>query len=97
MHLSSLARHNDLVLLRLFDPLEAELPQAGWYSVSDGDRFVAIDSGDRARRQAHREQFLEQQFNLEQICRRQGIHLLQCATNEELSTILQNGLGRQTL
>jgi len=94
-HLTSLARHNDLVLFRLFDPLEAELPRAGWYSVSDGKRFVAIDSTDRARLLAHREQYLMQQAHLEQICRRHGIHLFQCSTNEDLPAILKNGLGRQ--
>lgn len=94
-HLTSLARHNDLILVRLFDPLEAELPRAGWYTVSDGRRFVPIDSADRARRLAHRENYLAQQAHLEQICRRHGIHLFQCATNDDLPAILKNGLGRQ--
>ena len=94
-HLTSLARHNDLILVRLFDPLEAELPRAGWYTVSDGRRFVAIDSADRARRLAHREHYLAQRARLEQICRRHGIHLFQCATNDDLPGILKNSLGRQ--
>lgn len=94
-HLTSLARHNDLVLLRVFDPLEAELPRAGKYSLSDGSRFVAIDSTDPARRQAHREQYQARGKHLEQICRRHGIHLFQCATDEDLPAILKSCLGRQ--
>ena len=94
-HLTSLARHNDLILLRLFDPLETELPRAGRYSVSDGKQFIAIDSGDRERCRAHREHYQLQQTHLEQICRRHGIHLFQCATNGDLASILSNGLGRQ--
>jgi len=94
-HLTALARHNDLILVRLFDPLEAELPQAGRYSVSDGSRFVAIDSADGARRQSYRDHYLAQQAHLEQICRRHGIHLLQCATNADLRAVLKSGLGRQ--
>jgi len=94
IHLSALARHNDLVLVRLFDPLEAELPKAGWFSVSDGDRFVSIDSVDPARRQAYRQHYQLQQEYLQQICRRHGIHHLQCATNEDLPELLRSGLGR---
>lgn len=95
IHLSSLARHNDLLLVRLFDPLEMELPRAGWFSVSDGNRFVAIDSIDPSRRQAYQEHHRLQQAQLQGICHRHGIHLLQCATNEDLSKLLQSGLGRQ--
>lgn len=94
-HITSLARHNDLILLRLFDPLEAELPRAGCYTLSDGDRFVTIDSGDHNRRLQHREHYQAQQSHLEQLCRQYGIHLLQCASNDNLSTVLQLGLGRQ--
>lgn len=93
--LSALARHNDLILLRLFDPLEVELPRAGRYSVSDGERFVRIDSADRARRLAHRENHRRQLAQLERICRRHAIHLFHCASNDDLPAVLKSGLGRQ--
>ncbi len=93
--LTSLARHNDLILIRLFDPLEAELPQAGRYTVSDGKRFIAIDSANRTRRQAHLKHYQAQQTHLEQVCRRHGMHLFECASNDDLPAILKSGLGRK--
>ena len=46
INLAQLARHNELTLLHIYDPLEASLPPPGRYRLSDGaDEFV-IDTAD---------------------------------------------------
>jgi uncharacterized protein (DUF58 family) len=44
----ALARHNELVAIRVFDPLERELPPADRYTVTDGAHRWQFDAGDRA-------------------------------------------------
>jgi uncharacterized protein (DUF58 family) len=92
-HLTLLARHNDLVLIRIFDPLETDLPLAGRYAVGDGSRLLAIDSASKPLRQRYRERSEAQLTRLTDLCRRQRMHLLHCATDDDLYRILRNDLG----
>ncbi|MEJ2470750.1 MAG: DUF58 domain-containing protein [Desulfuromonadales bacterium] len=79
--LALLTRHCELALVHCFDPLETELPPAGTYRVSDGERDLTIATGDRTARQGYRQNFTERQKRLEDFCRRQGCRLLQLPTN----------------
>jgi len=92
-HLASLACHNDLVLLHLHDPLEADLPKAGWYTVSDGQRFIGFDSAEQALRERHQNRYIHHQEQLERLCRRHRMHLLSCATDDDLYETLRLGIG----
>ncbi len=95
-HLAQLARHNDVVMLFIHDPLEQTLPPAGIYRVSDGSSEMTLDTADLSRRQAYQLKFQERQMKLQSLCRRDGIYFLPCATSEDLLTTLQRGLGLQT-
>ena len=94
LHLVQLARHNDVILINIHDPMEAELPPAGHYRVSDGRRFVNLDSGDTRRRERYRRHFVECQDKLQHLCRGHGITLLSLSTADEPLAVLQRGLGR---
>ena len=91
--LARLARHNDLLPVRIYDPLEAELPPAGRYRVSDGRRFLSVDTGDHARRERYRREFAQRQAELQSFCRGRGIRLLSLATPDEPLAVLQRSLG----
>ena len=43
-YLSQIAKHNDVILIYVHDPLELQLPPAGVYRVSDGQRELQIDT-----------------------------------------------------
>lgn len=67
--LHRLAQHNALLALRVFDPLEAELPPPGRYTFTDGATTrgsarsgarLTLDSGDKILRAHHREHFAAQ-------------------------------------
>ncbi len=91
-HLAQLARHNDVVLIHIYDPLEAELPISGDYRVSDGQRS-AFFSASRSNRERYRQHFDEHCAHLRRLCRFPGIHYLGCRTDADLLTLLTNDLG----
>jgi len=92
-YLAQLARHNDMMLISIHDPLEAELPPPGRYRVSDGHRFVSIDTGNPQRRERYRRDFAARLADLQQLSRSHGVTLLPLSTVEEPLPVLQRGLG----
>jgi uncharacterized protein (DUF58 family) len=67
--LSLLSRHNDLGLIFCHDPLEAELPPAGSYRVSDGRNDLTMSTLDRSGRDHYRDKFAQHLETIEQFCR----------------------------
>ena len=91
--LAQLTRHNDVVLISVHDPLEADLPPAGRYRVSDGRRILSVESGDPQRRERYRRHFAARQTQLQGFCRDHGVTLLSLSTADEPLAVLQRGLG----
>jgi len=92
-HLAQLARHNELMLIDIHDPLEAELPPAGSYRVSDGEQFLTIATADASLRTRYRQNFEQQQERLRQLCQRHRMTLVPMTTAEEPQQALQRCLG----
>lgn len=90
--LTLLGRHNDLVLLFIYDPLERSLPPPGLYRISDGHGDALLDSFDSAKVEAHRRRFDSHLEKLEQLAQRNGMHLISCSTVEDPLRVLQAGL-----
>ncbi len=90
-----IARHNDLVLMHLYDSLERELPPPGRYRVGDGQRSLALDTSRRALLQRHRQHFLDRVLRLETLARKHGMTWLQCATDEDPVEVLVRAFGRR--
>lgn len=92
-HLAQLARHNELLLIDIHDPLEAELPPPGRYRLSDGRRFLGLETADKALRSRYRESFETRQTELQQLCRRNGIARLTLSSADDPLAALQQSLG----
>jgi len=92
-HLSLLARHNELLLIDIHDPLEAELPPPGRYRLSDGRRFLGLETADMTLRTRYREHFEAHQAALQQLCRRNGIARLPLSSATDPLFVLQRTLG----
>lgn len=90
--ISRLGRHNDVVMIFLYDQLEATLPAAGHYRISNGQEDLVIDTYDQQRAALYQERFAGHQRRLEQLARQDGIYLLSCATRDEPLAVLQAGL-----
>ncbi len=81
--LALLSRHCELGLVHCFDPLEAELPPAGTYRLSDGERDLTIATGDHATRRQYQYNFNQRRQLLEDFCRRQRCRLILLPTDAD--------------
>lgn len=81
-YLANLARHCDVALLHIFDPLESHLPDKGRYRFTDGSREAVVDSADRRRLGEYRQRFLQREAYLRQLCRKLGLIFLSCSTGQ---------------
>jgi len=95
-HLINIARHNDVVLIQIYDPIEAELPPAGSYKVSDGNNELQLNTADRKLRLQYRQRFEERQGRLVKLCRQHRMYLLSVSTQNDVLASLQQGLGIPT-
>ena len=95
--LARLARHNEVLVLHLHDPLEAELPPAGLYRLSDGQRFIALETGDAGRRERYREHHARRLEAFESLCRRHGLVRVSLSTADDPATVLRRALGARPL
>ncbi len=92
-NLAQLARHNDVLLLFISDPLEAELPRAGYYRVSDGHREFGFNTRDKKIQASYQQRFHNHRDGLRTLCRKLGIFFLPISTDTDLVNTLKNGLG----
>lgn len=93
IHLSQLARHNDVVLLFTHDPLEQALPPSGKYRLTDGDIDVTLDSANALSRDHYAQRFTTHYEALLNLCKQLQLLLLDVSTTSDLLTTLQSGLG----
>jgi len=80
--LALLGRSNDLTLIFCYDQLEAQLPPAGNYPLSDGRRLVYINSTSAALRRHYAQQFAEHRGRIERFCASHSGCFASCATHE---------------
>lgn len=79
--LRSLAQHNDVTALRIFDPLERELPQDNYYTVTDGSEQQRFDASNPELRAQYQARFDSWSDNLQQALTSCGIRYATLATN----------------
>lgn len=82
--LRSLSRHNELSALRIFDPLEAELPPADSYAITDGTERWQFHTGDERLRRRYAERFADVDRRFAELCRRFRVRHGCFATDEPL-------------
>lgn len=95
LRLSQLSRNADLVLISVHDPLEQQLPPAGDYKISDGQRELNLSTYSPQQRQQYTQRFLMQQQALQDKCRQLSMHLISLSTADDYLRELQRGLGLQ--
>ncbi len=93
-HIRHIARHNDLLMAHIYDPIEAELPPAGRYAISDGEHFQQIDTSDPSLRQAFHQSFTRKEQEIEQFCIHNQSNLIKLATYDKVPERFIAALGR---
>lgn len=91
--LGQLARHNELMLVDIHDPMEKELPPPGQYRLSDGEHFMTLYTTDNRIREGYRARFIHRQQELQQLCHRYNMTLLPLGTADDPLRALQQVLG----
>lgn len=94
--LASIARHNDIVLVKITDPIEVELPASGSYKLTDGSNELQLQTSNKKIRKQYHQHYLTQNNYLENFCRKNRLHLIQISTADNTLDKLINGLGIQS-
>lgn len=88
--LSQLARRHDVVAVRLFDPLEVELPDLGMIALRDAEtgELLWVDSSDPRFRERFAQAASGRETQLREALARSGVDCLELATDEPLDESL---------
>ncbi|MCY1502367.1 hypothetical protein D9M68_364660 [compost metagenome] len=90
--LSLLARHTDLVLFPLSDPLDHALPAAGLLNFSEHGAQLELDTHDSELRQAYRSLAEAREARWQRLAQKLGVPLLPLSTQVELIEQLRDYL-----
>ncbi|RYJ60314.1 DUF58 domain-containing protein [Pseudomonas songnenensis] len=91
--LSLLARHVDLLLLPLFDPLDRALPAAGLLRFSEDNARLELDTHDAALRQRYRELGEARSARWQRLANRLRVPLMPLDTQDNLVEQLREHLS----
>lgn len=92
-HIINLSRHNNLVLLHIFDPFEVALPETGQYKISDGVNDVSLNAANKKLRSAYHARFDQHQQTWKKLCQQHRMHWIPISTEDDVLEALQKGLG----
>jgi hypothetical protein len=91
--LSRLTEHSEVVLIFIYDPLEATSPPSGHWPVSDGRVRRLLDLGSAGRRALYEMRFAQHRDRLADLARRHGMHWIALSTEESVGGALARALG----
>lgn len=89
-HLTLLARHCEVVLLHIFDPLETRLPVEGRFRFTDKIRELIFDSGDQQQQRLYQQRFQQRQNHLKVLSQKLRLGYLLCSTQDSPQIILSS-------
>jgi uncharacterized protein (DUF58 family) len=90
--LARLGSGSEVVLVYVFDPVEAAAPPAGRYPVTDGEASGVLDTAAVAVRNRWDRRFVEHVSLLKDLSRRHQAHLIQLRTDAPVGPSLHQGL-----
>lgn len=79
-HLHLLSKNNDISAIRIYDPLEQDLPPNGYYSITNGEQRFALYTGDQKLRRHYHETFQAKGDTLVKKLGPMGIPLMPLST-----------------
>jgi len=91
---TDIAAHNDLMVLFIYDPLEAELPRAGRFVFARGGKQLEVDAGSAALRRDYAADFLKRQAAIEHFCRQRQVPRISIGTHRDTGEQVRERLGR---
>jgi len=92
-NLAELARHNELMMIQIYDEIEAELPPPGNYRLSDGTDELILDAANPHYRALYAQRFEARMEHVRGLARRNQMSYLTCRTDQDPALVLRQGLG----
>ena len=93
-HLSILRQHNEVVSCFVYDEFEKTPPTANSYQVSDGEKWLGINTGNKYFCDEYKKIFKTRYDQSIEICNRWNIPMLEFATHQSVSKVLLHAFGR---
>ena len=93
-HLAKLRAHNDLLAIRVTDPVETAPPPPGRYEITNGRQTAVLDIEAARGRTAYNEYFNRQRELVRETLQRNAIPRLQLSTTDEPVKALQQWFGK---
>lgn len=91
--LTTIARHNDVLVSFVFDPLEADLPAAGSLVVSDGERQMEVDTGSESLRARFARAFAGRRADAKRFLLTREVPVLPLRTDADVADQILRALG----
>jgi uncharacterized protein (DUF58 family) len=91
--LTNIARHNDVLVSFVFDPLEADLPPAGNVVVSDGARQMEVNTANDSLRTHFRREFDEHRATAKRFLLTREVAVLPLRTDADVADQIMRALG----
>jgi uncharacterized protein (DUF58 family) len=88
-YLAKLARHCEVVMILVYDPLESQLPTKGRYRFTDNNRDIVVDTSEKHRVLSYQANFRQHCEALQQLANKLNIRYLPCASNDDPVQILR--------
>ena len=92
--LTRMAEHNDVLFAFVFDPLEAELPEAGPLVFGDGLRQLEVDTGKRGLREKFQGDFAQSRADGRKFLLQRETPVLPLSTAEGVAEQFRHRLGQ---
>lgn len=92
--LVQIARHNEIILVQIYDWLETRLPDKGQYSLGTADKVISFNAANKKFKTEYMHHYQSRLEKLQQLSRRYGMTWLQCATNESSLSVLRQVYGK---
>ena len=88
-----LTAHNDMLAGFIYDPIEADLPDAGKIVVAEEEQQLEVDTSDKRMRTRFKKDFTDRLNWMKEISRLRSIPVIPIHTNEGVAEQLRKSLG----
>ncbi|MFK5921754.1 MAG: DUF58 domain-containing protein [Verrucomicrobiota bacterium] len=88
-----LSAHNDVMSLFIYDPLEAQLPNAGRLHMAESELQLEVNTGEKKLRQQFANDFKERLERMKNISRGRSIPFLPIETSHDVTRQIRDQLG----
>lgn len=89
MYFSLIAKHCELIMINVFDPLEKHSPPPGNYMLTDGSVFEKLSITNKRVSQEFEQVFSKKEMKLKQFCLQRGIRYLSVCTTDDLQKMIK--------